>query len=76
MQENLILIGILLVLGGILLIFLGAILGSKENVKTEWGFFGLIGPIPIGAWSSKKAFILTMGIIIILVLILILMRRW
>jgi uncharacterized membrane protein len=76
MQENLILVGIFLILVGIFLIFLGAIIGSKENVKTEWGFFGLIGPVPIGAWSSRKAFILTIGIIIILVLILIVMKRW
>jgi uncharacterized membrane protein len=76
MQENLVLIGIFLIFIGILLIFLGAILGSKENVKTEWGFFGLIGPVPIGFWSSKKAFIFTVGLIIILVLILIFMKRW
>ena len=76
MQENLVLIGIFLIFIGILLIFLGAILGSKENVKTEWGFFGLIGPVPIGFWSSKKTFIFTVELIIILVLILIFMKRW
>jgi uncharacterized membrane protein len=36
----------------------------------------LIGPVPIGAWSNKKTFILTMGIIIILVLILTFMKKW
>jgi uncharacterized membrane protein len=76
MEENLILMGVLLIFVGILLIFLGIIFGSKENVKTEWGFFGLIGPVPIGFWSSKKAFIFTVGLIIILVLVLTLMKRW
>jgi len=65
-----------LVFVGIFLIFLGAFFGPKENVKTEWGFFGLIGPVPIGFWSSKKAFIFTIGVIIILVLVLILMKKW
>ncbi|MEM5772863.1 MAG: TIGR00304 family protein [Candidatus Aenigmatarchaeota archaeon] len=77
MQENLIFIGILLIFVGILLIFLGAILSSKE-VKTEWGFFGLIGPIPFGAWSSKRVFALTIILFIILVIILSLMKviKW
>jgi uncharacterized membrane protein len=76
MEENLILMGVLLIFVGILLIFLGIIFGSKENVKTEWGFFGLIGPLPIGFWSSKRAFIFTVGLIIILVLVLMLMKKW
>ena len=68
-------IGISLIFIGFLLIFIGAIL-SSENVKTEWGFFGLIGPIPIGAWNSKKAFLFTLGAIIILILVLILVKEW
>ncbi|MEM5879278.1 MAG: TIGR00304 family protein [Candidatus Aenigmatarchaeota archaeon] len=76
MREHLIFAGILLIFVGILIVFLGVILGSKENVKTEWGFFGLIGPIPFGIWNSKGAFILTIMIFIILMLILILIKKW
>jgi uncharacterized membrane protein len=76
MQENLILTGILLVFIGILLIFIGAVLGSKE-VKTEWGFFGLIGPIPIGAWSSMKVFVLTIIIsMLFMVLVFAFIKKW
>lgn len=75
MEERLILIGILLILIGVLLTVIGNVLKLKE-AKVEWGFFGLIGPVPIGAWSNKKTFILTMGIIIILVLILTFMKKW
>lgn len=78
MQEQLILLGILLIFIGIVLIFLGAVLGSRENVRSEWGFFGLIGPIPFGVWKSEKAFILTLTIFIISLIILILMKvvKW
>lgn len=66
----------LLIFVGILLIFLGAILGQKENVKTEWGVFGLIGPIPFGAWNSEKILILTVMFFIIFVVLLLLMKTW
>lgn len=60
---------------GFILIFLGAILGSKE-IESEWGFFGLIGPIPFGAWSSKRVFALSITIFIVMLTILILIKRW
>ncbi|MEM7814224.1 MAG: DUF131 domain-containing protein [Candidatus Aenigmatarchaeota archaeon] len=73
MNENLVLIGSLLIFFGILLIFLGAI-SDQKNSKVEWGFFGLIGPIPFGFWSSKKIFILSIVFMIIILMILVLMR--
>jgi uncharacterized membrane protein len=72
--QNLVLIGMSLIFIGILLILIGTILGSK-NVRTEWGFFGLIGPIPVGAWSSKKTFIFTTIIFIILILVLLSIKK-
>lgn len=73
MKENLLLMGILMIFLGILLIVIGAILSSRET-KVEWGFFGLIGPIPIGAWSSQRALVLTLMILISLIVILILLK--
>ncbi|MEM5766356.1 MAG: hypothetical protein QW423_01840 [Candidatus Aenigmatarchaeota archaeon] len=75
MEEKLILTGFLLIFFGFLLIFLGAVLSSK-NLKTEWGFFGLIGPIPFGVWSDKRAFILTITIFAIMLTIFILLKKW
>ncbi|MEM7821660.1 MAG: TIGR00304 family protein [Candidatus Aenigmatarchaeota archaeon] len=75
MQEQLVFIGILLIFVGMLIVFLGAILGLKET-RVDWGVFGLIGPIPFGAWNSKKAFILSITIFIVSMIILILIKRW
>jgi len=75
MEENLILAGIVMIFLGILLIVIGTILSSRE-AKVEWGFFGLIGPIPIGAWSSQKMFVLTLIVLIFLITILLLLKKW
>lgn len=73
MDEKLIFISSFLIFLGILLLIIGVILNKK--VKTEFGFFGLIGPIPIGFWSSKTALLLTLVFLFVSILI-ILMIRW
>lgn len=67
-------IGLFLVLLGIFLIFIAGILNKK--VKTEWGFFGLIGPIPIGFWSSKTMFLLTLAFLVLFIIIIFMIFKW
>lgn len=75
MQEQLIPIGILVILVGFALVVIGSILTAfKGKAKTEWGFFGLIGPFPIGAWSGRNVFIITIVIAVIFLLFFVLLN--
>ncbi len=65
-MENLVLIGILLILVGIFLI----IISSLKQAKVEYSVVGFIGPIPFGIASSKQ--MLIAGLILSLMIILIL----
>lgn len=67
MYEQLVILGIIAILAGFVLIVLGFVLGaskSSSTSKTEWGFFGIIGPFPIGFGSSKNSFLLAASIAI------------
>jgi len=70
-SENLILVGILVILIGFVLVFIGSLIKAKSS-KTEFGFVGFIGPIPVGFGTSKEIiiFALIVGLIIFLISII------
>ena len=64
--ENLIPMGIVLVLIGIVLIFAGSLLGAK-NVK--YGFGGFIGPIPFGFGNDPRFLWVVIAISVVMLII-------
>jgi uncharacterized membrane protein len=66
-MEQLVFVGILIILIGFALVIMGTISKSKRNV--EWVFGGFIGPIPFGA--ASKNYLLVFLIIIFMFLLII-----
>ena len=68
------LIGIILLLIGMFMIFVGSFLGSKSKVEAA-GIIS-IGPFPIfGAFTNKNIFYLLIGITIVIFIIFILLKK-
>ena len=76
-SDSLTLIGLALIFIGFVLVVISVLLKTK-NAKTEFGFVGFIGPIPIAFGTSKEIILigLILGFIIFLVTLLILGRPW
>ncbi len=72
-MEQLVPIGILVILIGIVLILVGAV--SKSKGKVEWAFGGFIGPIPFGAASRGDLLKLVIIISIIFLIASIILSR-
>jgi uncharacterized protein (TIGR00304 family) len=68
--ENLIPLGILVIIIGFILVIIGALSQTRKG-KSEFAFVGFIGPIPIGFGSNKNILILTTVVALILFLIII-----
>jgi len=66
--ENLIQIGILVILLGFALVIIGSFLSASKG-KVEGAFVGFIGAIPIGFATSER--MLYVGIIVSLILLVI-----
>lgn len=64
MNQNIILLGTVLIFIGFILIILGSVLSTKQG-KVEWAVGGFIGPIPFGAFSDKNMFYILIIIMII-----------
>ena len=67
MEEQIILLGFLVIVIGIVIVFIGSILtaSKSKNMKVDWGFGGFIGPIPFGAASRGDILKLIMVISLI-----------
>ncbi|MBI4155263.1 DUF131 domain-containing protein [Candidatus Woesearchaeota archaeon] len=64
-MENLLKIGLLLILIGFIIVFASSFTSKSPNVKAAGGIF--IGPFPIfGAFTNKKSFYLILILAIIL----------
>ena len=72
MQYNLVTIGIIFVLIGFILVFIGALAGGESKVAVV----GLLGPIPFGFGNDKRLFLVTMIIAIALMIIWIMAKRF
>jgi len=75
--EQLVTVGIIVILLDSGLVIIGSILNtskSNSNTKTEWGFFGLIGPFPIGFGSSKQSFLFTVAMAAIFITMFIILN--
>jgi len=78
MGEQLIPIGFLVIVMGIIIVFIGIVLmaSKSKNVKVEWGFGGFIGPIPFGAASREDILKMIMIVsLIFFILFLVLGRK-
>jgi len=67
MKNQLIFIGMFLLVIGIFLLIVGSILNAKTD-KVRFSFFGLVGPIPFGFANDKR--MLYFSIILTLVLLI------
>ena len=77
-ELNIIGIGVIVILIGFLIVFIGSLLASssstnKGNVKVS--FFGLFGPIPIGFSNDKGLFIFTVILSMIIMIIMFFISR-
>ena len=52
-MQNLINIGILLIILGFIIVFFGVLKGAQETSKTKVAVGGFIGPIPFGFGTDK-----------------------
>lgn len=53
-MQNLIGLGILLIIIGFIIVFFGMLSGSKDSSKTKVAVGGFIGPIPFGFGNDKN----------------------
>ncbi len=73
LPENLIPIGIFVILIGFIIVLVGAIMSTKgSKTKVDWVFGGFIGPVPFGVASREDwlKFIIVLSIIFLFVFIL------
>ncbi|MDI6798460.1 MAG: DUF131 domain-containing protein [Candidatus Aenigmarchaeota archaeon] len=78
MEEQLIPIGILVILIGFVLLIIGiALTAFKGKTRTEGGFIFFIGPFPVlgGATSKEIFYVLLIASIALLVIFLLLGKR-
>ena len=78
MEEQLIPLGFLMIIIGIVIVFIGSILtaSKSKNVKVDWGVGGFIGPIPFGAASREDILKLIMIVsLIFFILFLVLGKK-
>ena len=74
--QNLIPLGILLVLIGFILIFMGSLFGAKTT-DSKVAVVGLLGPILFGFGNDKRLFVITLVIAVaLMVLWFAFARRW
>ncbi len=62
MEQNVIILGMALVLIGIFLLIIGSFVGTKGESKAEWSIGGFIGPVPFGFASNRNMLYLTIAI--------------
>jgi len=53
-MEQLIILGVLLIIIGFVIIFFGILAGSKDSSKTKVAVGGFIGPIPFGFGNDRN----------------------
>ena len=76
-MERLIVLGFVFLFLGLALIVFGALFQALQTKpKVEVGFGGFIGPIPIGFFTSWRAFAIWLILFAIAILIFILMRKF
>jgi uncharacterized membrane protein len=77
-MEQLIGIGVLLMIIGLIIVFFGILKGSKETAKTRVAVGGFIGPIPFGFGNDKNFvwFVTIMSLVLFLVWLFISVRFW
>ena len=71
--NNMLSMGMVLIVAGILLIFLSTLkMASEARAKTEVAVVGFIGPVPVGFGTGKNALImaLLLGIVTLLLFVL------
>lgn len=72
MEQNIILLGFVFIIIGIVLLIFGAI-GGNSSVKTKIAFGGFIGPIPFGFASEPRMFKFLLSFMIIVLALFVLM---
>ncbi|MFQ6010510.1 MAG: hypothetical protein ACE5J7_05340 [Candidatus Aenigmatarchaeota archaeon] len=71
-EQNIVLIGFILLVLGIALIIIGSILSGKG--ETKWAVGGFIGPLPFGVGSSMQLAVLVTIIAFVIFILLIAFR--
>ena len=64
--QNLIAFGIIFILLGFILVFVGSLFGAKTG-ESKVAVVGLLGPIPFGFGNDKRLFVITLAIAVILI---------
>lgn len=63
-------IGVISILVGFSMILMGIILSAMNgNQKANFGFFGMIGPIPVGFGSSPEMTLIAMAMAVFIMLL-------
>jgi len=72
--ENLVSIGIIVILIGFILVFAGTVLQSGKT-KIEAGGIVFIGPIPVIGTTSKKMFYAVIALSLFMLIVFLLMNK-
>lgn len=72
--ENLVTIGILVILIGFVLVLVGTVF-QPTKTKAGGGFIAFIGPIPIGWATSKNVFYILVALSLFALIIFLLINR-
>jgi uncharacterized membrane protein len=73
-ELNFVTIGVLVVIIGVVLFFVGMSQQAKGKTKIEGGGIFFIGPIPIIGATSEKALYITLAVAVIFIIVFVLLR--
>ena len=75
-MEQLISLGILMIIAGFIIVFFGTLMGAKETTsKTKVAVGGFIGPIPFG-FGNDKNLVWFVSILSLVILVLWVVFSW
>jgi len=74
MNQLLVALGIAAIFIGIVLVFIGSLIGEKKS-NVQVGVGGFIGPIPVGLATSREALYLVVAIMVAMLLYLLVLSR-
>ena len=75
MNQNLLMLGIILIFIGIFFIIVSNLIGEKGKTEVKGAVVGFIGPIPFGFGSNKDIVCFSLTISIIIIALLLIMSR-
>lgn len=74
MEQHLVSGGIILILIGFVLVFIGSLVGAQGRGEARWGVGGFIGPLPFGFASEKNMLYVVIGLSLAILILFVLLN--